>query len=133
MSLAASVFSIDWDDLQLNLPIPFAPPGTFYISNVGSATSRGVEFEVMARPHADVDLFASVGSTSARFGSGTVSSGVDVSDNKIQFTPDYTATFGAQYSRRSSPTGAPMAASTSRSAARSSTTTPTRRVRTPTR
>ena len=103
VSLAASVFSIDWDDLQLNLPLPFAPPGTFYISNVGSATSSGVEFEVVARPHADVDLFASVGSTRARFGSGTVSSNVDVSDNKIQFTPDYTAAFGAQYSREINP------------------------------
>ncbi len=71
VALSASFFSIDWEELQLNVPVPFAPPGTFYISNVGGATSRGVEFDVMARPHADVDLFASVGTTSAHFASGT--------------------------------------------------------------
>jgi iron complex outermembrane receptor protein len=103
VSFAASVFSIDWDDLQLNVPVPFAPPGTFYISNVASATSRGVEVEVAARPHADVDLFASLGTTHARFGSGSQSNGVDVSDNTIQFTPDYTAAIGAQVSKEIKP------------------------------
>ena len=104
VALSASVFSIDWDELQLNVPVPFAPPGTFYISNVGGATSRGVEFDVMGRPHADVDLYASVGTTSAHFASGTTSGGVDISDNRIQFTPDYTASLGAQYSREVKPT-----------------------------
>jgi iron complex outermembrane recepter protein len=99
VSFSASAFSIDWNDLQLNVPVPFAPPGTFYISNVADAASRGVEFEVTARPHADVDLFASFGATHARFGAGSQSAGVDVSDNKIQFTPDYTAAIGAQFSK----------------------------------
>jgi iron complex outermembrane receptor protein len=103
LSLAASVFSISWDDLQLNVPVPFAPPGTFYVSNVGDANSAGVEVEVAARPHADVDLFASLGTTHARFGNGTVSGGVDVSNKKIQFTPDYTAMLAAQYSREIKP------------------------------
>jgi iron complex outermembrane receptor protein len=98
VSVAASVFSINWDELQLNVPVPFAPPGTFYISNVGDANSAGVEVEVAARPREDLDLFASLGTTHARFGSGSVSGGVDVSNKKIQFTPDYTAAFGAQYS-----------------------------------
>jgi len=103
VSFSASVFSIDWDDLQLNVPVPFAPPGTFYISNVATARSSGVEFEVAARPHADVDLFASLGTTHARFGGGSQSSGVDVSGNKIQFTPDYTSAIGAQFSKEIKP------------------------------
>lgn len=103
VSFAASVFAIDWDELQLNLPIPFAPPGSFYVSNVGGATSRGVELELAARPHADVDLFASLGTTRARFADGTRSGGVDVSGRKIQFTPDYTAAIGGQASRQIRP------------------------------
>ena len=48
-SANAAVFFIDWDDLQLNVPNPFVP-GQFYIANVGGARSRGVEFDVTARP-----------------------------------------------------------------------------------
>lgn len=97
-SASASVFSIDWDDLQLYVPIPGAGP-QFYVSNVGSAASRGVEFEVAGRPYAGVDVFAAVGFTHARFANGTSSGGLDISDNKIPNTPAYTASFGAQLSR----------------------------------
>lgn len=97
-SAAASVFSISWDDLQLNLPIPGAP-GQFYIFNVGSATSRGAELELVARPQAGVDLFAIVGVTRAHFGSGTTAGGVNVSDKKVPNTPEHTITVGAQVSR----------------------------------
>jgi len=93
-----AVFHITWDNLQLNVPNPFVP-GQFYISNVGSATSKGAEFEVNARPHPGVDVFGSVGVTEARFGRGSLSMGLDVSNNAIPFTPDYTATFGTQLSR----------------------------------
>ena len=92
----ASVFTIDWDDLQLNLPNP-AVPGQFYIANVGSARSTGAEFEVNARVLPRVDVFGTVGYTRARFGDGAISSGVDVSDNDIPNTPEYTASLGAQF------------------------------------
>lgn len=95
VTLNASVFSIDWQDLQLNLP-NVAVPGQFYIANVGSARSNGFELEMNARAHRLVDVFGTFGYTDARFGSGTTSSGVNVSDNKIPNTPDYTASFGAQ-------------------------------------
>ena len=44
----ASVFRIDWEDLQLNLPNQFVP-GQFFIDNAGAAVSSGVEVEVSAR------------------------------------------------------------------------------------
>ena len=66
VSASAAVFSIEWDDLQLNVPNPFVP-GQFYISNVGGARSSGVEFDLTARPHPSIDLFASFGYTHARF------------------------------------------------------------------
>lgn len=92
-----SVFHITWDNLQLNVPNPFVP-GQFYISNVGQATSRGAEFELTARPRPGLDVFGSLGVTDATFGDGTSSMGLDVSGNDIPFTPDYTATVGAQAS-----------------------------------
>lgn len=98
----AAAFWIDWQDLQLNLPNVLSP-GQFYIANVGSASSRGVEFEVNARAHRDLDLFGSFGYTSARFGDGTSSNGADVSDNRIPNTPDYTATIGAHLTRALTP------------------------------
>jgi iron complex outermembrane receptor protein len=96
--LNGAVFYIDWTDLQLNLPIP-GGGGQFYISNVGGATSRGLELELTARATDGVDLFGSFGYTRARFSEGSVSTGADVSDKKVPFTPDYTASFGLQVSR----------------------------------
>lgn len=98
VSASAAVFSIEWDDLQLNVPNPFVP-GQFFIANVGGATSRGVEVDLTARPHPSLDLFASFGYTHARFDAGTMAAGVNVGDNKLPFTPDYTAVVGAQLSR----------------------------------
>ncbi len=98
VSANAALFYIDWSDLQLNLP-NLAVPGQFYIANVGAARSGGAEVELNARPHAAVDLFASAGLTHARFGAGSISSGRDVSDNRLPGTPDYTASVGAQLAR----------------------------------
>ena len=94
----AAVFFIDWDDLQLNVPNPFVP-GQFYIANVGGARSRGVEFDVTARPQPSLDVFAALGFTSATFAAGTMANGVAVDDNDLPYTPDYTATFGGQMTR----------------------------------
>jgi iron complex outermembrane receptor protein len=98
VSANAALFFINWDDLQLNVPNPFVP-GQFYIFNVGAAKSGGVELDVTARPLGNLDVFASFGYTSARFSEGSESGGVSVSDNKVPFTPDYTALFGAQLNR----------------------------------
>ena len=94
----AALFYIDWTDLQLNLPIP-GGGGQFYIANVGGATSRGLEVEVAARASEGVDVFGSFGYTRARFSDGSVSSGADVSDKTVPFTPDYTGSLGIQFSR----------------------------------
>jgi iron complex outermembrane receptor protein len=98
VSANATIFRIDWDDLQLNIPNP-AVPAEFFISNVGGAVSKGVEIEIGARAAPGVDLFTAIGYTHARFGDGSSSSGVSVEGNKIPNTPDYTFSAGAQYSR----------------------------------
>jgi iron complex outermembrane recepter protein len=98
VSANAAVFLIDWQDLQLNVPNPQVP-AQFYITNIGAARSAGVEVELQARPAPGLDLFAAIGYTHARFKDGSLSSGVDVSDNKLPSTPDYTTTLGGQYTR----------------------------------
>ena len=98
VSANLAVFHMDWDDLQLNVPDP-AVPAQFYVSNVGAASSSGVELELSARAAQGLDLLAAFGYTHARFGTGAESSGVDVGGNKIPNQPDFTFTLGAQYSR----------------------------------
>ena len=98
VSASAALFYIDWNDLQLTIPNPFAP-AQFYISNVGGAASKGVELEIGARAAPDLDLFTSFGYTHARFSEGSRSGGVDVEGNRIPNTPDYTFSAGIQYSR----------------------------------
>jgi iron complex outermembrane recepter protein len=98
VALNGAVFYLTWRDLQVNVPNPFVPL-QFYVANAGSATSKGFEIELSARPAPGVDLFGSVGYTRARFGSGSVSGGADVSGNKLSNAPDYTANAGIQVSR----------------------------------
>jgi iron complex outermembrane receptor protein len=94
----AAVFFTDWSDLQLNLSNPQVP-AQFYVANVGSASSRGVELELTARPVPGVDVFSAFGYTRARFGDDTASSGLNVSGHELPFTPDYTFSLGAQLTR----------------------------------
>jgi iron complex outermembrane receptor protein len=98
LSANASLFYIDWSGLQLNVANP-AVPAQFFIRNIGSATSKGFEAELNARPHPNVDLFATFGLTNARFADNTSSGGVDVSGNKLPSAPDHTFTIGAQLSK----------------------------------
>ena len=101
-SASAAFFSIDWTDLQLNLPMPGAP-GQYYIDNAGGATSRGVEGEIGVRLVEGLDLMGAVGFTRARFDDGIVLGVDDISGNKIANTPAFTTLFGAQYSREFHP------------------------------
>ena len=94
----AAVFRIDWEDMQLNLPNLFVP-GEFYIANVGGATSSGVELELNARVHPNVDVFGGIGYTKAEFKDDSISGGLPVGGNTVPNTPDYTASLGIQLSR----------------------------------
>ena len=96
-TLNASVFYIDWEDLQLNVPDPNVP-AQFYISNVGGARSAGFEVETRVRAQEHLDLIGAFGQTSSEFKAGSRSSGADVSGNSLPGTPDYTATIAAETS-----------------------------------
>ena len=93
----ATLFFIDWSDLQLNLPNPFVP-AQFYIANVDGASSGGIELELTARPTQGLDVFSSFGYARARFDDGTQLSDADVSGNRLPIAPEYTFNLGAQFS-----------------------------------
>ena len=98
VAVNAAVFHIDWEDMQLNLPNLFVP-GEFYIANVGGATSSGVELDLNARLHPNVDVFGGIGYTKAEFKDDSISGGLPVGGNTVPNTPDYTASLGIQLSR----------------------------------
>jgi iron complex outermembrane recepter protein len=95
---SAALFFINWDDMQLNIPNPFVP-GQFYVFNAGRAHSRGVEAELTARPRSDIDLFGAFGITAARFSEGSEANGAPIDDNRVPYTPEFTATLGGQVTR----------------------------------
>ena len=72
MSMNATVFHLDWSDMQVNLPNPFVP-GQFFISNAAGATSTGVELEMNARLAPGCEIFAGLGYADARFGDNSLS------------------------------------------------------------
>jgi iron complex outermembrane receptor protein len=98
LSVNAAIFYIDWTDLQVNVPNPFVP-AQFYVANAGTATSKGFEIELDARPQPGLDVFASVGRTSGHFGDASASGGVNVSGKTLANMPEMTGSFGLEYSR----------------------------------
>lgn len=97
VSLNGSLFFIDWDDLQVYLPNPLVP-AQFFVDNAGAASSKGAEIELNARLLQGCDFFAGFGYTNAKFGAGSKSGGLDVTDHELPNTPSYTANVGGQYS-----------------------------------
>lgn len=98
LSLDAALFHIGWDALQMNLPNPQVP-AQFYIANLGTASSTGVELELHARPHAHVGLYGTFGVTNARFGEGSAAVGIAVAGNDVPNAPGYTFSLGTDVSR----------------------------------
>ena len=100
LSLNLSAFYIRWNDLQLNQPTGVGY--NYYISNAGSAESKGVELEMKAHPFKGLDLFGSLGLTDAEFRSGATAgsnySATPVGGNHLIYAPCYTANCGTQYS-----------------------------------
>ena len=96
------LFSTQWDDLQLDTPIPNAPT-EFYLANVGAAHTAGVELSVNARAGAGVELFGNLGCLNAEFGNGSMSAGENVSGYTLPMAPHFTGHLGVQLSRNLTP------------------------------
>lgn len=101
LSANLAFFYIDWQHLQLNLPMNTVDM-QYYIANAAAAYSKGVELEINARPVANWDIFGGFSYTDAKFCSGAEAmwnnAAARVGGKRLIFTPEYTANGGMQYS-----------------------------------
>ena len=96
LQLNASVFHVDYQDLQVNQLIP-NDQGIidFVTSNAAEAESEGVEIELLARPSEALTVQAGYGYTNAEYVSfpGATPAGDDFSGNRLAQSPEHS--FGA--------------------------------------
>lgn len=96
VNLSASVYRIDWDDIQLNTNFN----GVVLQANGGEARVEGIEIEAVARPVRPLTVAANFGYTDARLRSvdAGVRSVVGAQDgDKLPLTPDWTAALITDY------------------------------------
>ena len=95
LTFDASVFYLDWSDVQL-----LANIGGFGVNtNGGKAVSKGVEFALVARPVDGLTLEASGSRTSARLSEDTPAVTGGLKGDRLPFAPKYTLTLGGDYER----------------------------------
>ena len=101
--LAASLFHINWSDLQY---VSRFPSGDFVTNNVGDARSSGIELEVNAIPLKNLELDMSLGINDTEYNDFILGSfdfsvnepiEVEISGNQLAVAPAHTIFLGAQY------------------------------------
>lgn len=99
LSINADVFYVNWKNIQQQVNLPGC--GYNYATNVGSATSRGVEIEIKAKPMSGLLLGLSGGYTKAELSDsiGFLRDGIPgaVQGAPIEGVPKYNGAFTAQY------------------------------------
>jgi outer membrane receptor protein involved in Fe transport len=65
LSIAASLFRVDWSDIQRNVGLPSCY--LFYTANLGRARSRGFDVSLQARPTDRLAILLSAGFTDAEY------------------------------------------------------------------
>jgi len=98
LTLNAAVFYVKWKNIQQGV---YLPTCTYtYNANAGNATSRGVEFEIKAKPMAGLTLSASGGYVKAELSNDEgVQNGIvgAVAGAQIQGVPNYNGAVNARY------------------------------------
>lgn len=102
-----SAFRYDYKDLQVNA---FISPGVTDIVNAASATVKGVELELTAKPVPGLNLtanFAYLDATYKDYPAAPVggTATIDASGNRLNNAPKFTMNFAAQYEHRISENG----------------------------
>jgi iron complex outermembrane receptor protein len=98
VSLNASAFYVKWKNIQQGVYLPTC--GYTYNANAGDATSKGVEFDIRAKPVSGLTLSASGGYVKAELSNDVGSqNGVigAVQGAQIQGVPRYNAAVSARY------------------------------------
>jgi iron complex outermembrane receptor protein len=88
--LNAALFQIDWEDMQLDVPIT-GLPGRFFLDNAGEAESRGFECELTVQLTQYWDAIGGVGYTDATFDSFIEPlNSTDVAGHNLPNVPEFT-------------------------------------------
>jgi len=93
VTLDAAAFYIDWKNLQQEILLSC---GFQYIANVGSATSKGGEMELRARPFQPLEFSAGIGYQDAKI-KATGPGSPQTVGSPIYNVPDWTANMAATY------------------------------------
>ena len=96
--LNASLFQVEWKDMQLFVVNPLAPV-KFYIANAGRSRSRGGEIELRARPLSGLEVLGGLGTTDAKFLNHIDRFSGDVRNKSLINVPSYTWNSALLYSR----------------------------------
>jgi len=104
LRINASVFTNDYQDIQVNQFISGASGASSVVVNAGSGTYRGFELELVAVPVDGLTLDAAYGYLDAKYNDydvqdpGNPGQKVDISDiTKVAYVPDNSVTAGVQY------------------------------------
>ncbi len=92
--LNATVFSIDFDDIQQPVQLEC---GFQFVGNFGAAESRGVEVELTTQATDYLALSVNIGYTDAEFTETTFGGAVNTDGDPLQFVPEWTASLVADY------------------------------------
>ncbi|AUW58945.1 TonB-dependent receptor [Sphingobium sp. SCG-1] len=98
-----AAFYSDYSDLQQNTTIPVTQPSVgneTIVTNVGSATVKGLEADVTIRPTTGLRLTGSIGLLKSKFKNFITQEGTQVLDysaNNLIYNPKVTASVGANY------------------------------------
>lgn len=95
-----SVYYMKWSDIQISVDDPSTIIYDPIISNAGAAHSKGVEFELIARPIPPLTLQAGLSIQDARYEEGTVPAKPPAPPkklDKIPYAPNYSYNFSAEY------------------------------------
>ncbi|GGX92904.1 TonB-dependent receptor [Massilia dura] len=98
LSINADVFYVKWTNIQQGVYLPTC--AYTYNANAGDAVSKGVEFDIKARPFAGLTLSASGGYVKAELSNDEgIRNGVigAVQGAQVQGVPKYNAAVSAQY------------------------------------
>ena len=96
MSIDASLFYIDWKDIQLNSRSPVS--STSYTVNASSAKSEGAEATLRWRPLRQLMLMANAAYTHAVLTEATPAGTYGNAGDRLPFSPRWSGTLSADYS-----------------------------------
>jgi iron complex outermembrane receptor protein len=98
----ASVFYIDWTNVQVSTSVEVDGRNVSYTANAGKADGLGFETEFRVRPNSNIDIFGGFGYSPLRIidyvDKRAVSAGLPARErSQVAGTPDWTANIGSVY------------------------------------